>query len=573
MGVALRDESTTGRAGRVATADDAVPEELRFIEANEIDVAHRDNLLFRENRAHAARAFLAYAEGRVFEATRPGSPSIRMAPDVVVNLAQWPMRWIWELCPTEGIVDQSPTLLRSTAVRELYDLAYRHFQYETVFSHASQRHLRIHSEANRIVVTARDEHSVRYDAYDRVVDAIEQSDLPAECRLLDAEEVSAMYPAVRLDGKRFLYAVDDDLLDRATRVLKPLLDLHFRLPPDWKLGRFTLGEYRGVLQTLSVMSNLHLLARHRAIQQGVSDLGNADALVVLDRRHLINRLAHGAHLSRATVWEIVQDLTFGGRDMKQPDIALQPLVPLAGNLFCWAPSFVSSSALERNLITLLNRFPESKKAYERLSGQREDLLRNKLKSTFDEIGVRCWNGKVPGWGRGQEVDFVAIDDGMKQCLVMELKSFLGPADPPELDHKSQELNKGVQQIRVRQRLAVEKRADLDRTLSIDHQYSLTFLVVSETWAGGGLVIDEEVPVLRSSDLIRKIRATRDLAAVASWASNRDFLPVDGVHYREVRDNVRIGSRVLEWYRLGVGAEYMDHSSGVGETGPPERRPR
>lgn len=571
-GVPPGDESTSGRAGCVSTTD-GVPEELRSIEENEIDAAHRDNLLFSENRAQAAWTFLAYAEGTVFEATLSGSPSIRMAPDVVVNLAKWPMRWIWDLCPPEGVVDQTRTSLRSPAVRDLYDLAYRYFQYETVFSQASRGHWRIHSEANRIIVTARDESSVRWDAYDRVVDAIEQSDLPSECRPPDAEEVSALYPAVRIEGRRFRYEVDDDLLDRARRVLSPLLDLRFRLPPDWRLGRYTLGEYRGVLQTLSVMSNLHLLARHQAIQQGVPDLGSADALLVLDRRHLIKRLAHGAGLSGAVVWEIVRELTFGGQDMKQPDIALQPLVPLTGHRYCWAPSFVSSSALERNLITLLNRFPASQRAYERLSGQREGFLRDKLESAFKKIGVRCWSDAVPGWGRGRDVDLVAIDDRSKQCLVMELKSFLGPADPPELHHRSEELAKGIRQIRVRRCLATEQRAALDRTLGIDRHFSLTFLVVSETWAGGGLVIDEEVPILRSSTLIRKIRETRDLTAVASWVSNRDFLPVDGVHYREVRDNVRIGNRVLEWYRIGVGAEYMNQSSGSGSSGSQERKLR
>ena len=429
------------------------------------------------------------------------------------------------------------------------------------------------SEGSRIVVTARDERSVRWDAYDRVVDGLDERDFPAEFHPPDAGELSALCPRLRLNGKRFLYNIDDELLDRAMRVLKPLLDLCFRFPPNWRLGRFTLREYHGVLRTLSVMSTLHILAFSRAIQLGVGDFGYADAIVVLDRRHLIDRLAYGARLRRSVVWEIIRELTFGGRDMKEPDIALQPLVPLTRNRYCWAPSFVSSSALERNLITLLNRFPESRKAYVRLSGQREGFLREKLKSAFHGIGVRCWSGDVRGWGTGRDVDLVAIDDRLKRCLVMELKSFLGPADPPELHHKSQELKKGVQQIKMRRSLAAEQRAELDRTLGIDQRYSLTFLVVSETWAGSGLVIDDEVPILRSSDLIRKIWATRDLTAVASWVSNRDFLPVDGVDYREVRDNVRIGSRVLEWYRLGVGAEYMDHSSGVGEIGSPERKPR
>ena len=568
-----RDKFAGDSHGRDATADIAVPAELRLIEANEIDVAYRNNPLLKENWAQAAWTFLTHCEGEIFKAMGTHSRSRRMMPDVVINLAKWPMRWIWKSCPPASMVDRSLVSWRSTAARDLYELAYRYCQYETVFSHASRGHWQIRPKRNRIVVTARDERSVRWDAYDRVVDAIDERDLPSECRPPDASEIGALCPEVRVDGRRFSYSVRNDVIDRVAKTLKPLLDLHFRLPSNWKLGRFTLREYSGVLRTLSVVSTLHLLARPHAIQQGVQDSGYSDGLVVIERRQLIDTLAHGASLNRAVVREIVQELTFGGREMKQPDIALQPLVALTGSLLCWAPSIVSSLALERNLITLLNRFPESRKAYARFSGQREGLLRDKLKLAFDGIGVRCWNGDVSGWDRRRDVDLVAIDDGSKQCLVMELKSFLGPADPPEMDNRSKELNRGIQQIRERRRLATEQRSKLDQVLGIDHQYSLTFLVVSEAWAGSGLVIDEEVPILRSSDLIRKIRTTRDLAAIASWAKNRDFLPVSGLHYRAVRDRAKIGKRVLEWYRIDLGTAFMEQSSKVESTGRRERDAR
>lgn len=534
-----------------------VPPELRVVEADEIDLAYRSNPLMQENRAQAIWSFLAQCEDEYVCAMLSNSPELALLPDIVVNLAKWPMRWIWESTAEDGDVDSSWNKARCRAAKELYELAYGYFQYETVFSLASKGRWHLRLEGNRIVATDRDPRATQWDAYDRVVDATEQSSGALDPAYLDTGSIAEIIPPVWIDGEHYRYSLSVGVIETAMKHAEPVLDRCFELPDNWKLGQYTLGQYGRVLRFLHVVATIHLLARLAAISQDVPRRGYVDSLVMMDRRSLIERVAAYSGMRKSDVWHIIQMLTFGGHGIRQPDIALQPIVPLGSHLLGWSPLLVSSSALERNLVVLLNRFSDSQRDYSALSGERERLLRKEIEAALEEIGVRHWRGEVPKWGRAGDIDLVAIDDRRKVCLVMELKSFVGPADPSEVHNRSRELEKGIRQLKKRKKMSAERRGELNRTLDVDSRYDLTFVLVSKTSAGCGLVLDDEVPIVRSSNLIDKLRSSRSLCVVVGWLKEREFLPVEGRDYVVVHDRVRIGNRVLEWYRIGVGQAVVD----------------
>lgn len=533
-----------------------VPPELRAIES-EIDIAYRSNPLLRENRAQAIWSFLAHCEWEYLRAWRSNSPNLGLLPDIVVNLAKWPMRWIWNSTADDGGVDSSWNRHRVRAANELYELAYRYFQYETVFSFASRGHWHLELKGNRIVAAARDPRATRWDAYDRVVDGTEKTPGVLDPSNLDTGEIAEIIPRTWIEGEHYRYSLSKGVIDSVMKHMGPLLDLRFQLPNSWKMGPYTLEEYGRVLRLLHVVATMHSLARLDAIHHGVAKRGYSDSLVMMGRRDLIKILARYGDMPKPDVWNIVQMLTFGGRGIQYPDIALQPIVPFGKHGFGWSPLIVTASSLERNLVVLLNRFPDSRRDYSTLSGERERFLREELEAVLDELGNRYWHGDVPNWEQTGDIDLVAIDDREKMCLVMELKSFIAPADPSEMHNRSRELEKGVQQLKDRQEMASGRRGDLNRVLEIDDTYELCSVLVSKTSTGSGLVVEDEVPIVRSSDLIRKIRSSRSLRGVAEWLTKREFLPVEGQDYVIVGDRVGIGERVLEWYRIGTGKALID----------------
>ena len=248
---------------------------------------------------------------------------------------------------------------------------------------------------------------------------------------------------------------------------------------------------------------------------------------------------------------IIRDLTFGEREMREPDIALQPIVALSDRDVCWAPSLVRDSNHERNLLVLLRRFLGGKDAYSVVSGQREDAQRERLVNALESAGFRCWHGRVTEWTPSDDVDLVVVDDREEQILILELKSFAAPGDPRELDEKAYEIEKGIDQIRARRKMATDRAEALYRKLSVDAGFFVSFAVVSDTSVGHGLVDPDDVAVVRTSDLIRKVNSGTGLREIVNWLTEGAFLPVPGVDYEEVEDPVEIAGWTLEWYRIST----------------------
>ena len=200
-----------------------------------------------------------------------------------------------------------------------------------------------------------------------------------------------------------------------------------------------------------MLSLIHATARYTAAAMGCLAVGYSQSLVMMQRDELMSRLSRYTDLDLAVVQAIVEELTFGGRGISNPDIVLQPLVPMGPCHYGWAPHLLLSSAFERNLLALLNRVPESNAVYSRLSYNRETLMQQSFRTELADAGLRFWSGKVPGWGTAADVDLAIIDEQGACCLLLELKAFLAPADPREVLDKAEAVAKGVRQVETRRR--------------------------------------------------------------------------------------------------------------------------
>lgn len=539
-----------------ASPAEPVSEALKRIEA-EIDSEHRSNALLKEGRSQAMWSFLAQIEEMFIIRLLQNSPDLPMLADAAMHLAKWPLRWLWAGCVADGPVSTRHDEDRYRAADALSTLGDRYTQYETIYTLAHRGRHKLVQQGNSLAVPAPPPQSVRRDAYDRLVDEEERTGNPH----LDLP--LAAIPVVTVRKHRFRYTVSDALYRRARQCLSVVLEKRFQLPSEWKIGAHTLAEYRSVFEFLFVRSVLHHYARRRAIDRKCPALGYADALILMGRRPLARSAARQTGLSPGTVESIIRTLTYGERGIKNPDIALQPLVPFGSDQIGWSPYLVTQSAFERNLIVLLNRLPTARADYASLSVCREKMLRDELVDGLKRCGFQSWHGQVPHWGGASEVDLVAIDRRTKQALVMELKAFLGPADPGEVDHKREEVEKGIEQIRRRQEMFERCGGELRRIVEMSNDYRVAFAVVSQTSAGNGQVCDEEVPVVRSSDFLRQIEKTEDLAKVARWLSEFKFLPTDGVDYEEIKESVEIGKWTVEWYRINTQPGILEGRQDLG----------
>jgi hypothetical protein len=246
---------------------------------------------------------------------------------------------------------------------------------------------------------------------------------------------------------------------------------------------------------------------------------------------------------------VLGHLTYGGADIRSPDIALQPLVELNDGRVCWSPHMILDSSQGRNLLVLLNRTPQGRDAYSRLSDHREAMLRDSLVSDLGPLGFRSWHGNVPAWGASSDVDLAIISDEEKCCLFLELKSLISPAEPREIKDKSADIKRGINQVRKRPLHRPEVRRYLEQQLSIDDDYTLSWAVASETTIGGAWIQEDDVPVVQARHLMRKLRTEGSLAVTSNWLSCGSHLPTEGVDYDVVITDTEIAGYILQWHAI------------------------
>ena len=526
-----------------------VSDELRSVERH-IDGAYRTNRLLSLPRSQAMWYLMAECEEWFFRRIARGEPLDAAYVDAVINLARWPLRWLWKDCDPKGDCcppDSGPDDYYESA-NALTGLGRNYEWFEAAFTYASDSRISLKLDGDRIVPRWSHPDHVCYDAYDRLGDASEKSTESAQKRTITHRIAEIVRPTVRLSNT-FEYALNPNLFKRVSDASAPLLDEQFRLPGDWKLPTANLAQYSTILKAVWVLSAIHFFARLATPNKGCTSAAYSRSLVMMTRDEFIARLRRYLGMDSNIIKSVAEELSFGGQGIRNPDIALQPLVPFEPQYFGWAPSLVLYSSLERNLLTLLNRLPRSRVPYSKLSGRRESMMVDLIRRAASPLGFRCWSGNVSGWGGARQVDLAVIDQQNKCCLLLELKAFIAPADPREVVDKSVEIEKGVKQINRRRDALCQNRSALNDGLDVDDDFTVHFAVVSESAVGCGMADIGDTTVVRISHLIERMKLERNLRLVCDWLEKRGFLPTPGRDYEEREFPVTILEWTLDWYQI------------------------
>jgi len=470
--------------------------------------------------------------------------------DSIVVSAKWPMRWLLGSCRSGDTIPQTFDDAGYVAAHELSTLGQDYSHFEAAFTYASLSVLTLGLDDRWIRASDEFRRDTRYDAYDRL----------RQPRMTDTsldgvdKVISALGTTVGFSNEWFFYDTGPRLTAMALELLSPLIDSRFRLPDEWVFGRFSLDDFRAVARVLWTLGYLHFNARIIAAKQGCLGLGYARALYVTTKRELVTTVRTHTGLTRETVESIIETLTFGRHDQRNPDPALQPLIPLTSRHVALAPNLILNSALERNLAVLLNRLPEEKALYAALSKDREVLSRQRVTRTLDELGYRYWFGELSDWGPAAEIDLAIVSDAERRCLALEMKAFIGPADPREVHERSIEIKRGIEQATLRRARTRDMLGPLQRALCIDDTYDVTWAVASETSIGAPYVQSDDMPVVQTRHILDKLRAGCHLAPVCEWLNKSKHLPIEGTHYEAVDFTARVGEWNLPWYGTSVDTQ-------------------
>jgi hypothetical protein len=441
------------------------------------------------------------------------------------------------------------------AAWRLSELSMEYLSFESAFTYATFGLVTLALDGNTIKSSGPMRDDARFDAYDRLT--------LHSARVLHSDEQTAqsfselVARSVHVRGDWFDYELNPRIMRTGLEILGPIIDGRFILPDDWQLPRFTLRQFAQVSRVLWVLAFIHFQARMAAAMQRCHALGFARALVLMEKGELVRRVRRYSGVSNDAVVAILDDLTYGARSQSNPDPALQPIIPLLPSKVAISPNLLMNSSMERNLSVLLNRLPEERRAYAALSQGREGASREGLIDSLSGMQFRFWYGQVPQWGGASDIDLAIVSDVERHCLILELKSFIAPAEAREIMDRSEEIRRGVVQVRDRMEMTRVLPQPLRMLLGVDERYGVTWAVASETSIGAAYVQSPDVPVINTAHLSAKLRQDPSLAACCRWLENRGYLPTEGVHYQAVGVEARIGKWTLEWYGIrGLIEDYV-----------------
>lgn len=316
----------------------------------------------------------------------------------------------------------------------------------------------------------------------------------------------------------FNYKLVSELVD----LCKNLSSNSYNLPESWQFSDFNVSQFKSVFITIQALGQAWHFARAGAFN--MEGLAYKSSVLVVSKQNLISDIAKYSEISRCMVKNICEKITFGSSGIRNPDIAVQPLIDLCNGYYAISPFVWLNVDSERNLCVLLNQIESEKKLYLSLVQNKESILRDEFINLAKSLNLDYKYGEIDN----TDVDLALIDRAQKICLVMEMKWFIEPAEIRECFDRSKELEKGVKQaLKIKNAFINCNKKLVRELLDIEPSYELLTIVVSKNWIGHFDVQDPEVPIIRSDHLISKMELLKSLRETISWLIARDYLPKKG----------------------------------------------
>ena len=494
---------------------------------------------------------LACEEHQVYTLTKlrfQSGHAAQALADNILNLSKPGMMWLWGNWPKIPFTRAQGSYKDETfgAATEMFRLASEYITFQTIYTYASRDLLELQLHGTHISSSGIMRENTEYDAYDRLSDFLANSGQHVN---LSTELILALHDSIQPTRNAFRLRLSRKLIDLALRDFHSVIAKRFKLPIDWDFPLFSLSDYRKVSSLLVAFSGLHLQARLLMIHKGCPALCIRNPFIEMARGELLDRLSAYSGLLRSRAEAVLSYMTYGEHGQTNPDPALQPVIPL-GKTLALASSLVINSSLERNLAVLLNRIPDAKELYSKYNSEREEIMRNEIANSRFSSLLRVWHGDVPEWEKSRQIDLVLISDAERVCLVLELKSFIAPAEPSEIINRSEEIMKGIQQIDSRRKAFLQNATALFKKLGVTPEYTITWAVVSENSIGAQYVHTTGTPVVNRLHLQRFLERN-PLSRACHWLENREYLPVKDRDYHETAIRAQVGHWTTDWYAIEI----------------------
>lgn len=520
-------------------------EELHDIEV-EIDEAFAQNELASLPFAQCAWTLLSVVEDHHFKIAVMSpldAPQAAIYVDSLMNALTYPLR----VCHQRSA--KGPFTFNRELIDEHYQLAddwldraedYAHFC--TIFPLFHAKEIDLVVQGNDLIPTDWSTNDLSYEVYDRFVAKRDPDrEVGLDPNLVQRELVANMH----VSGG--VYSVDFTrrLMKRLSLAFEEPLSRRHALPDNWQFTHFSLAQYRAVFICLQSMAYAWFAARQIAAADGAAAIAFASAVWTPRKGGLLITIARHTGIQKSVVQNVLRYLTFGEVNVRNPDIAIQPIVDLTNGQYAISPFVMTHVHAERNLCVLLNQVPADRKLYSQLVDEKESQARSETITSLAGLRFDFKHGQLDD----TDLDLAIIDREAKICLCIEIKWFIEPAEVREILARSEELRKGVAQAQKIAKMFSDNDARLMSLLQIDQSYDFQTMIGSVNFIGGHRVQHPDVPITKLWHLASKIQELQNLAQIMDWLRSRSYLPRKDQDYKITEVTIQSGKWKSRWYGI------------------------
>ena len=311
--------------------------DLHAIEA-EIDEAFTQNDLAKLPFAQCAWTLLSVVEDHHFKITVVSpleGPQAAIYVDGLMNALTYPLRVYHQRASkgrfqfSRGLVDDHYKL-----ADDWLDRAEDYAHFCTIFPLFHAKEIDLSVRGDELIPTDWSMTDLSFEVYDRFVAKRDpDKELVVDINLIRDELVANMHMSGGVYSIDFTRRLMESL---STAFEKPLVHRHI-LPDEWQFTCFSLRQYRAVFTCLQSMAFAWFGARQIAASGGAPAIAFSSAVWTPRTGVLLITIARHTGLPKAIVGNILRYLTFGEVSVRQPDIAIQPIVDLSNGLYAISP--------------------------------------------------------------------------------------------------------------------------------------------------------------------------------------------------------------------------------------------
>lgn len=300
------------------------------------------------------------------------------------------------------------------------------------------------------------------------------------------------------------------------------------LPQEWKFDRFSIFGFKKCWCELFAIALGHSLACTIYSETGCGDEINNN-VVILSSSALLSHLIKQTNLEVSEVQEIVQILTYNP-ELRHSDIIYQPIVKL-GDFYVIAPSLITSSRPERNLISVIQKTND--KEYFKRVNELEGIMRQELVSALPQDQQLFLAHDIHLKDYLPDIDLAIYDEQCNNVLICELKWLIEADSASEVYAREADINHGCEQIdKLMGYAMINRKTFMEKTFHISNtdQIDLFCCVISKHNVRSSNI---HVPVISQKRFLSLVKSL-PLNSVFSSIRAQNYAPdlPDGVEYTE-----------------------------------------